>query len=42
MSLAKFRKVSKDGVSPKKKLGDPLDSNPKKNSEMKDKKNDQK
>ena len=42
MSLAKFRKVSKDGVSPKKKLGDPLDPGAKKNPETKDKKNDQK
>jgi|LakMenE01Jun11ns_1017448.scaffolds.fasta_scaffold8916531_1 hypothetical protein len=42
MSLAKFRKVSKGGVSLKKKLGDPLDSGTKKDPETKDKKNDQK
>jgi len=40
MSLAKFRKVSKGGVSPKKKLGEPPDFRPKQNAQTKDEKND--
>jgi hypothetical protein len=42
MSLAKFRKVSKGGESPKKQLGEPPDFRPKQTSETKDKKDDQK
>jgi len=38
MSLAKFRKVSKGGVSPKKQLGAPPDFKPKQDLETKDKK----
>jgi hypothetical protein len=39
MSLAKFRKVSKDGKSPKKQLGEPPDFRPNQIPETKDKKN---
>jgi hypothetical protein len=38
MSLAKFRKVTKGGVSPKKQLGAPPDFKPKQSIETKDKK----
>ncbi|CAB4143572.1 hypothetical protein UFOVP784_179 [uncultured Caudovirales phage] len=41
MSLAKFRKVSKGGKSPKKKLGDLPSDSSKQSTETKDKKNDQ-
>jgi hypothetical protein len=42
MSLAKFRKVSKGGDSPKKQLGEPPDFRPKQVPETKDEKNGQK
>jgi hypothetical protein len=41
MSLAKFRKVTKGGVSPKKQLGAPPDFRAKQDPETKDKKNGQ-